>query len=286
MAYGAAPAGDSLAHTIYIWPSSELIAKSWQWPASWLEAFEHAAGRLGLAVAFCVLDGLPLSDKQVTLRLSVGCLKFSIERRDGSIVIAVSEFTGPQLPGPDAPGPSGARQQPCSVGGLVLGLRGSRKYSRLVVFHGFMPPIPGSNILIPAASIFPPRVSEEALRDVRRGNYIAPDNQLSYLKVTAGRSISTLAAPNGPVAATQVNKKHRLARMPRRNTTTDPAHPVSNWVKLPNQANSATQRLKRTGLIIASSQIRILQFDKRKLHECPTKPRRSLFDNRHSQHLH
>src|SRR5262245_26928172 len=79
MAYGAEPAGGhSPSHTIYVWPSKELTAKSWYWPAPWHEAFQHAAGRIGLAVALCVLEGQLLDKRQAVLRLSMGTLRISI----------------------------------------------------------------------------------------------------------------------------------------------------------------------------------------------------------------
>lgn len=140
MAYSAKAArAGSLARTIfiYIWPTDELVARSWQWPAFWHEAFEQAADRIGYAVAMCIAGGRPIGEGQAGLRLSVGCITFSTERRGASISIAVSDFTGPETPGPDAPGPDGGRQQPRSADGLVLGLRKTARNSHLVVFHGF-----------------------------------------------------------------------------------------------------------------------------------------------------
>jgi hypothetical protein len=155
MAYGAEPAGaHSSSHTIYVWPSKELAAKSWYWPASWHDAFQHAAGRIGLAVAMCVLEGQPLGRRQALLRLSMGTVRISVRRRGTSIFVSVHEFTGPETPGPDTPGPDGgARQQPRSVDGLVLGLRGSGRSSYLVVFHGYMPPAPAESSLLAAVHV-------------------------------------------------------------------------------------------------------------------------------------
>ena len=168
MAYGAEPAGGrGPSHTIYVWPSKELTAKSWSWPASWHEAFQHAAGRIGLAVAVCVLEGQPLGRRQAVLRLSMGTLRISVRRRGTSIFVNVHEFAGPETPGPDTPGPDGgARQQPSSVDGLVLGLRGSGRNSYLVVFHGYMPPTPAENSLsrIPVVNL--PAFAGDARRTV------------------------------------------------------------------------------------------------------------------------
>jgi hypothetical protein len=146
MAYGAEPAGPgALAHTIYIRPSRELIARSWHWPASWHEAFEYATVELGLAAATCILGGLRLSKRLIAMQLSVDGVEFRVKLKGTSVYIAVLEFTGPAT-GPDAPGPDGGCQQPRSADGLGLGLRGSGKIFRLVVFHGYMPPIPAQNV--------------------------------------------------------------------------------------------------------------------------------------------
>jgi hypothetical protein len=170
MAYGAEPAGvDGPAHTIYVWPSRELTAKSWYWPASWHEAFQHAAGRIGLAVAMCVLEGQPLGQRKAVLRLSMGCVRISIRRKGASIFVNVHEFTGPETPGPDTPGPDGgARQQPSSVDGLVLGLRGSGRSSYLVVFHGYMPPVPVENSLSQIPALYAPALASNGRRTVSK----------------------------------------------------------------------------------------------------------------------
>ena len=73
MAYGAEPAGaEALAHTIYIWPSRELVASSWHWPESWHTAFEQAASQIGRAVAVCVLGGLPVSEEMLRADIDAG----------------------------------------------------------------------------------------------------------------------------------------------------------------------------------------------------------------------
>jgi len=145
MAYGAEPAG-ALALTIYVRPSRQLEARSWYWPASWHQAFEDATAELGLAAATCVLYGLPLTKRLIALQLTIECVAFRVRRSGASIYISVQDFTGPET-GPDAPGPGGGCQQPRSVDGLVLGLRGSGRFFHLVVFHGYMPAIPMQNVL-------------------------------------------------------------------------------------------------------------------------------------------
>jgi hypothetical protein len=147
MAYGAELAGAAApVRFIYVWPSRELIARSWSWRASWHEAFQDAASRIGLAVAIYLLEGRGLSQRLISLRLSIGFTRFRVKRRGRSILITVVEFTGPDSPEPDGPGPDGPRQ-PSAVDGLVLGLHGSGKEAYLVVFHGHMPPVPAGELL-------------------------------------------------------------------------------------------------------------------------------------------
>jgi hypothetical protein len=146
MAIGAAPRGAGpLACTIHIWPSRGLVAQSWQWSAAWHEAFERSAGLLALAAAMCVLNGRPLSERPLESLTSLGHLKYTVVRRGESILITITEFTGPESPGPDSPGPNGGARQPSAIDGMVLGLRGAGRNYRLVVFHGFMPSIPAIN---------------------------------------------------------------------------------------------------------------------------------------------
>ena len=141
MAYGAEPArANPLAHTIYIWPSRELTARSWHWSESWHMAFEQAASQIGRAVAVCVMGGLPVSERPITIELSTGCITFSVKLRGPGIYIAITEFEGPEQ-GPDSPGPDGGCQ-PRAVDGLVLGLRGSGKGFCLVTFYGYLSPLP------------------------------------------------------------------------------------------------------------------------------------------------
>jgi hypothetical protein len=143
MAYGAEPAGAvALAHTIYVRPSREIISQSWQWPASWHEAFEQTMAQIALAAVTCILEGLPVTERLIALQLTDACVAFRIERKGSRTYIAVLTFTGPEN-GPDAPGPNGGCQQPRPADGLVLGLRGSGRTFQLVVFQGHMPAIPG-----------------------------------------------------------------------------------------------------------------------------------------------
>ena len=144
MAYGAEPAGaDPLAHTIYVWPSRELIARSWHWPESWHAAFEQAASQIACVVASYVLGGLPVTPQPITIELPVGCIRFGVKCWGTSIYIAISEFGGPENPGPDAPGPNGGtRRQPTPADGLILGMRGTGKSFTVVPFYGPLPPIP------------------------------------------------------------------------------------------------------------------------------------------------
>lgn len=140
MAYGAEPTrANALARVIYVWPSQELMSQSWHWPASWHEAFQDAAGRIGVAAAIYALDGRRFPRRIVSLQLSIGSMQFRVRRRGTGIFITVSEFTAPECRGPDDP--DGTRQ-PGAVDGLILGLHGSDKDHYLVVFHGHMPPVP------------------------------------------------------------------------------------------------------------------------------------------------
>ncbi len=168
MAYGAEPAGaGALAHTIYVRPSRELIAQSWQWPASWHEAFEQTMAELALAAVTRVLEGLPVTERLIALQLTDVCVAFRIEREGSRTYIAVLEFTGPEN-GPNAPGPNGGCQQPRPADGLVLGLRGSGRIFQLVVFQGYMPAIPG-----PARNVLSFCVFERVIRTGIDGDCVA-----------------------------------------------------------------------------------------------------------------
>jgi hypothetical protein len=136
-------AGGCPAHTIYIWPSRELIARSWDWPEAWHEAFEQAAGQLAGLVATCVLGGLPVTQEPAARQLRAGRASFRVKCSGTRIYIAVLDFEGPHPPGPDG----GTRKQPYPVDNLVLGLRGSGKSFTIVTFYGPLPPVPAENIV-------------------------------------------------------------------------------------------------------------------------------------------
>jgi hypothetical protein len=144
MANGAEPVrGGCLTHTVYIWPSPALVARSQQWPQSWHEAFEQAANEIGHTVASYVLGGLPVSTRPVLAELPSGSIGFRVTCRGTSIYIAVSEFEGPD--GPDTPGPgSGTRRQHGAADGLVLGLRGTGSSFAVVTFYGRRPAVPAA----------------------------------------------------------------------------------------------------------------------------------------------
>jgi hypothetical protein len=134
-------AGGCPAHTIYIWPSRELIGRSWDWPGAWHEAFEQAAGQLAGLIATCVLGGLPIIQEPATRQLRAGRVSFRVKCCGTRIYIAVLDFEGPHAPGPNG----GTRKLPCPVDALVLGLRGSGKSFTIVTFYGPLPPVPAKN---------------------------------------------------------------------------------------------------------------------------------------------
>jgi len=148
MAIGAAPRGPgSLAWTIQIQPSPDLVARSWHWPQSRHGAFDLAVAALAIAAATCILDGRPFGGQRAESPICDGWLTYSVACRADSVLITVTDFSGPDSPDPDWPGPNGGAAQPKPVDSLVIGLRGSYRYCHMVVFHGFMAPIPTINIL-------------------------------------------------------------------------------------------------------------------------------------------
>jgi hypothetical protein len=141
MAYATKPAGaDPLAHTIYIWPSQELVARSWDWPEARHVAYEHAASEVGREVAVHVLGGLAIREQSIELRLAAGWISFTVRVFGTSIFVSIAAFEEPD--GPDSPGPGGGCEQPRSADGLILGLRGTGKCFSLVTFYGYLPPLP------------------------------------------------------------------------------------------------------------------------------------------------
>jgi hypothetical protein len=175
MAFSAEPVrGDCLTHTIYIWPSRELVAGSPYWPESWHEAFGQATSQLASVVASYVLGGLPVTQQPITMELPVGCIRFSVRCRETSIYIAVSDFEGPEDPGPDAPRPNGgARRQASRADGLILGLRGTGKGFTVVTFYGPLPPIP-AGYRLPSGAM-KPRFQLCEAQDWRRGAWCGPE---------------------------------------------------------------------------------------------------------------
>jgi len=114
MAYATKPAGaDPLAHTIYVWPSQQLIARSWAWPEAWHAAYEHAASEVGRDVAVRVLGGLAVREQSIELKLGVVWVSFTVRVFETSIFVSITAFEGPD--GPDSPGPNGGCEQPRSA---------------------------------------------------------------------------------------------------------------------------------------------------------------------------
>ena len=141
MAYATKPPGaDPLAHTIYVWPSQQLIARSWAWPEAWHAAYEHAASEVGRDVAVRVLGGLAVREQSIELKLGVAWVSFTVRVSETSIFVSITAFEGPD--GPNSPGPNGGCEQPRSADGLILGLRGTGKSFVLVTFYGYLPPLP------------------------------------------------------------------------------------------------------------------------------------------------
>jgi hypothetical protein len=272
MAYGAELAGAGASvQFIYVWPSRELIERSWSWPASWHEAFQDAASRIGLSVAIYLLEGSRLSRQLISLQLSIGFTKFRVKRRGTSIVITVVEFTGPYVPGPDTPGPDGARQ-PCAVDGLVLGLHGSGKNAYLVVFHGKLPipagehpsRLPMDRICRPIDPQLPmvrltasknqrddarfsDRIAEPGESARESGTGILRFSPVLHFRLVAGRPIY-VARPLG--SPEQPNMPHALGRAedgdPRRRSASAAKKEIllSDGIKLPlNKGASSEPRL-------------------------------------------
>jgi hypothetical protein len=223
MAYGAETAGASaLAHTIYIRLSRDLIDRSWQWPDAWHRAFEQASAELALAAATCVLEGDPVTTSLIEVQLDGACLELQIESKGTSITITFLAFTGPET-GPD--GPNGGCQQPRAAEGLALGLRGSGRRFRLVVFHGYMPAIPG-----PACNGLSEGLIEEAIQDridsdhtcsatsyrAAVGSYcVYPDDQRHYLQTDLSKAVQAIhGCPGDGRVASNPGGKLRATHWP------------------------------------------------------------------------
>ena len=143
MAYGEEVAREiPRAFMIHVWPTDELIAKSWGWPESWHTAYAQIAWTLGLAAATQVVDGGSFDGQTGEFGPPIGCVRFTISQAGTTVHITISDFAGPQAPPPPPNG--GIGQQPTTIGGLVLGLREANGYFHVVVFHGATPEIPAS----------------------------------------------------------------------------------------------------------------------------------------------
>jgi hypothetical protein len=187
-------AGGCPAHTIYIWPSRELIARSWDWPEAWHAAFEQAAGQLAGLIATRVLGGLPLTREPAARQLRAGWVSFRVRCSGTRIYIAILDFEGPHAPGPDG----GTRRQPYPVGGLVLGLRGSGKDFTIVTFYGPLPPVPAENIRGSWRSTMLVNVEENIIC-----NCLSPRHPMA--SITSIPTILGTAAPDG---ARQIHSQH------------------------------------------------------------------------------
>jgi hypothetical protein len=163
MAHGTELTGAGApAQFIYVWPSRKLIARSWSWPASWHEAFQDAASRIGLAVALHALGNSRLTRGVVAMQLSTGFVRFRVERRGASVRVTVVAFAAPDAGRPSLPDDA---PQPDAADGLILGLHGCDRGYYLVVFHGHMPPIPAENGL--AIASVPPAANRRRGRGTR-----------------------------------------------------------------------------------------------------------------------
>jgi hypothetical protein len=257
---------------IYVWPSRDLIARSWSWPASCHDAFQDAASRIGLAVALYALDGGRFARRLVSLQLSIGAIKFRVKRRGSSLYITVVAFTGPDH-SPDSP--DGTRQ-PSPVEGLILGLHGSGENAYLVVFHGQMPFIP--------AGVYRGEHSRQIPTFGRAQSNMAGNNKMiiGYRigDLLRAGSASDIEMPKGCDLAAGNAKNGRRARTPKPGVTTLP-RPRCDWTKAttlasPEMTNGCLARLRR---VRPNSQPILVVFD-------PGRGRKSLvswfLDEKHS----
>lgn len=143
MAYGEQfIARPPIAYTIHVWPTRDLVTKSWTWSDRWRAAYRQMAWAISLAAATQVLDGGTFARREIGLESDIGWVKFTISQVATTVHIVVSEFSGPNAPGPDG----GGEAQPHAIDGLVIGLRsGANGTFHVVVFHGSAPTIPCTN---------------------------------------------------------------------------------------------------------------------------------------------
>jgi hypothetical protein len=143
MAYGEQfTTRSSVAYTIHVWPTQDLIAQSWTWSERWRAAYQEIAWAISLAAATQVLEGGTFAHREIEIETGIGRVRFAISQVGTTVHIVVSEFSCPSAPGPDG----GVEAQPHAIDGLVIGLRGGANRSfHVVVFHGRVPSIPFTN---------------------------------------------------------------------------------------------------------------------------------------------
>jgi hypothetical protein len=143
MAYGEQfIARSSVAYTIHVWPTQELIAQSWTWSERWRTAYQEIAWAISLAAATQVLDGGTFAHREIEIETEIGRAEFTISQVGTTVHIVVSAFSGPEAPDPNG----GIEVQPHAIDGLVIGLRGGANRSfHVVVFYGEESSIPSTN---------------------------------------------------------------------------------------------------------------------------------------------
>ena len=143
MAYGEQfTTRSSVAYTIHVWPTQELIAQSWMWSERWRTAYQEIAWAISLAAATQVLDGGTFAHREIEIETETGRVRFTISQDGTTVHIVVSEFSGPEAPDPNG----GIEAQPHAIDGLVIGLRGGTNRSfHVVVFYGEESSIPSTN---------------------------------------------------------------------------------------------------------------------------------------------
>jgi hypothetical protein len=143
MAYGEQfTTRSSVAYTIHVWPTQELIAQSWTWSERWRTTYREIAWAISLAAATQVLEGGTFAHREIEIETEIGRVRFTISQVGTTVHIVVSEFSGPEAPDPNG----GIEAQPHAIDGLVIGLRGgSNRSFHVVVFYGEESSIPFTN---------------------------------------------------------------------------------------------------------------------------------------------